>query len=443
MIGTYKSIFGGAWFMSRDMVSAYQPYVYSLLTNSPLNLEHHKIPTEIINFSSVTHFNPSNVGSLSRIYINENEFVGVVKVHGAMTKNDVFCGGRGTGTIALQIDKWSDNPNCVGLLQDHDSGGGEASGTRRMARSIKNFSKPSSTYQRGDMASASAFTGCSSDKVYVDQDAGVSGSIGVIATYMDIMPALEKMGVKQHIVLAEGSEDKVKTHLDMLKGDYTLLKKDLKTMRLQFREWMLDVRPELNEKALTGKVYSPEKSIEVGLADEIGTFDDAFNYILEQHNLSTNSNNNTNMSTENKTYPNMQKALGMDTPLTVSKGFFASKGKVELSETQIDSIEMALNGVEGSTALKADNAALKTQLETAKGTNTSMDADISAAMVDLGLDATGDSKKDLATIVATTKEYGSQPGETNTQPQASQDGTGGESKFGYLDLEADMYNELN
>lgn len=444
MIGTYKNIFGGAWYMSQDAVLAHIPYIYSLVSGSPMNIQLETIPKEIIHLSTVGDYNPQSTGSISRIYINKHDYVGVLKFHSAITKNDVSCGPRGTQTMASVVQRWQNDGNCIGLLQDHDSGGGEASGTRHLARTIKeDFTKPSVTFWRGTMASASAYIGCSADRVYVDQDAELGGSIGALGTYMDIMPALEKLGVVNHLILADGSEDKIKSHRDMLKGDYALIKKEgLNVLREEFKTWMQDVRPKLSEKALTGKVYRPKKAISIGLADEIGTFQTAFDYIVEQHDLQDNSKSNTHMAKEDKVYPNLQKALGLEKSLTLKKGFFASESTVAFSVSQIDAIETAL-GNTGSATTAKELTDVQAELATEKAKNEEITTLVDESMTTLGLEKQADVQANITSIVETTQEYGKQPGETNTKPDLSQDGNKGvDPEFAEIDFDAEMYDPL-
>lgn len=438
------SIFSGLWYISDEYMKLHAPIIMSMMGGNSLKLHQEEIPTGIIS-STLSDFKLNQAGTLSRLYINDTEYIGVVKFHSAITKDDTFCGPRGTTTVADVVTRWSSDANCIGLLQSHDSGGGEVSGTRRAARAFKEtFTKPSASHVFGLCASASLYLASSSDKIFMDKDADMVGSIGVLHYSIDLFPILEAQGAKKHIVLADGSEDKIKAQLEAAKGNYAALKKEsINPAKEDFHNWMKDVRPNIKEETLTGNMYHLDQAIDKGLVDQEGTFLDAVNYIIEQHNANqVNNQSNTNMSAENNAFPTLAKALG--TPISLKGGGLFGLGKaVELSADQIQTLEQTLTEavrIEGRLkASEEENTGLKAKLNDA---TKEANATLIAGIKSLGLEAKESLEENATLLANTAKEYGSQPGETPTNPELTPQEPEAKGEFDYVDFNADHYENL-
>ena len=157
-----------------------------------------------------------------------------------------------------------------------DSPGGQASGTREVYETIKNFPKPVLIAVDGFMASAAYYLGAGASRIVATQPTDLIGSIGTYATYMDFKSMYESMGVKAYEVYAPGSSEKNEDSRQIFdsEGKLTALaQKWLGTLNDQF---IADVRAgrgdKLNPKAgdpMKGRLYYAPEAVATGLIDEL------------------------------------------------------------------------------------------------------------------------------------------------------------------------------
>jgi protease-4 len=124
------------------------------------------------------------------------------------------------------------------------------------------------------------------------QPTSMVGSIGVYTTLIDPTGAYEKQGYKIHTIYSPTSSEKNKEWRAIFdnedgKPDKSLLEARLAFLDKTFMKQVSDNRgPELNSKALEGGMFFAEQAIELGLADGMGSFQDALEAVI---NLSSKS----------------------------------------------------------------------------------------------------------------------------------------------------------
>lgn len=200
----------------------------------------------------------------------KNGAFAVLNISGVMMKAD-NC-DDGMDTMAAYVDKAKANANVTGLLMIVDSGGGQVMGTEGLASAIAGFDKPVVAWVNGRAASAAYWVTSQADHIVINGKTSEVGSIGVMATAYDLIPMWEKMGIKVHTVLADGSEDKNKSYFEMLNGNYDLVKAELNQVRVLFHETVKTGRAGKlkGEEMLTGKMYPAEEALKLGMVDQIG-----------------------------------------------------------------------------------------------------------------------------------------------------------------------------
>ena len=203
--------------------------------------------------------------------------VAVIPVFGSLMKEDQDCGG-GPGTMSMKrmLQQADQHPNIGSIILHIDSTGGTVAGTESFAQAVKESQTPVITYADDLMASAGYWIGSSAREIIASGKTTEIGSIGTMISYMDVQGVLEEMGVKFHYVTAEASHEKNKAFLELRKGNYEpILKEMLNPLNAVFLEHVKEMRGEqLNAaEALTGKVFVAEQALSFGLIDRIGTFD--------------------------------------------------------------------------------------------------------------------------------------------------------------------------
>ncbi|KKK95489.1 hypothetical protein LCGC14_2672290, partial [marine sediment metagenome] len=121
--------------------------------------------------------------------------VAVLAVQGVVAKRmNLFTeisGGTSTQLLAQDFQAALDDPTVHSILLDIDSPGGDVDGTLEMARLIREARgrKPILALGDGTMASAAYWIGSAADRVFITGETTQVGSIGVVATHIDISRA--------------------------------------------------------------------------------------------------------------------------------------------------------------------------------------------------------------------------------------------------------------
>ncbi len=221
-------------------------------------------------------------------YLVTPDGIAVIGVSGTLVKKaswlDAVSGMQSYESIRADFQDAVRDPRIQGILLDVDSPGGEVGGLFDLADEIYNAraQKPVYAIADDDAYSAAYAIASSADRLFVTRTGGV-GSIGVIALHMDQSGFDEKAGRKYtaifagarkndfnpHEALSSSAKDELQLEIDRLYGMFVGAVARNRGMK-----------PALVRNTEAG-LYFAEKSINAGLADQVGTFDDALDAVLE------------------------------------------------------------------------------------------------------------------------------------------------------------------
>lgn len=319
--------------------------------------------------------------------------IAVVDIQGALMKNDQYCGPAGMESIGAWIKAADTNPNIDGIILKVDSPGGTVDGTEELGNIIKGTKKPIVGFINGTMASAAYWIGSATDTLIANGATAHIGSIGVMMSFADVQPALEKAGVKFHEVYSSLSGDKNKAFRDARQGDYTdIIGNTLDPLAQMFTDTVNKNRTgklSTKENVLTGKMYFAKDAKKFGLIDSIGTMDDAINFIR------------TNSSTsKKKNMSAIKQRTHLNATLGITENHASTDEGVFLQDSELDTIEasMATSATlqaenERLTAENATVATLQASLDTANATiatNAIRIEELEAEVIALGNEPAGD-----------------------------------------------------
>lgn len=278
-----SSILRGQFMMSPDIAIGLKSQVSSILNSESIyqnNLQHlQSIP--IMAYDGDEEYPAEDLKE-------EKGQVIVLPIKGTMLKYGTLC-TYGMDEIAHYIKHFAAKDNVSAIVLDIDSGGGAINAVPPLLESIafaKAMGKPPVAH--ADAACSAAYwTASACDHIFANNDiASTFGSIGVMISYLDVVPYYEKEGAKYHEVYADQSTDKNLPFQQFLKGEYDLIKKEmLNPKAIQFQDAVKSARPNLNEDIpgiLSGATFGGQKSVDIGLVDKIGTLQDAINYAAAQ-----------------------------------------------------------------------------------------------------------------------------------------------------------------
>jgi len=212
--------------------------------------------------------------------------VRVLRAEGPLLKADQFCGPEGLMSLAANLQRTARDTEISAVLMRVDSPGGQVFGTQSVVdgiRACQAAGKPVvALCEDGLMCSAAYWIGSAADTIIATHETCTIGSIGVMASWADVQPYFEKLGVKFHEVYAEQSSEKNADFRAAGSGDYTAIQAQLTAIAGGFLGAVQANRGDrLNAKlfqksgAAAGKTFFAGQAGEIGLIDAMGSFQDA------------------------------------------------------------------------------------------------------------------------------------------------------------------------
>ena len=288
---TAKEIRAGLWAISPYNAFASLQLAHKILAGETGSEKTYKID------AAVRYFLDENGAPYQAQNVDETppNSIGVVEIIGDMIKyGNYYC--YGADELVAFAQMFDDNPNIIGQIWKMDTGGGSISSVAPFRDFLKNKKKP--VVARCDMcASAGLFVASGTDHIQAENDiSSMFGSVGVMATLRSYEKYFEAMGVKEHVIMADQSGHKNKEFTEALKGNYELMKTHLlNPAAITFQNYMrADRGKKLNEDVeglLEGGIFYAGKAIEYGLADSMGTMQDAIEKVKELAAVSDFMNN--------------------------------------------------------------------------------------------------------------------------------------------------------
>lgn len=189
-------------------------------------------------------------------------------------------GGASTQLLEQDLKNAMGNPDVNAVVFNIDSPGGTVDGTFEIAEIIYSYrgQKPMVAYADGLMASAAYAIGSAADRVISSGDTAYVGSIGVIATHVDVTKAEESMGFKTTQIKAGKYKDVGSPYKPLTKTDREIIQADVDYLYSIFvnrvaRNRDVDIDTVLNDMA-EGKIFIGQQAVAAGLVDGVSTFDD-------------------------------------------------------------------------------------------------------------------------------------------------------------------------
>ncbi len=231
-----------------------------------------------------------NVASL------EGGSVAVVPVYGTLAHRgsiwQMMFGGGSVEGLTDQLRQAVNDPNVKAIVMDVDSPGGDVEGIDELASEIYQArkQKPITAVSNSLCASAAYYLASQASELLCSPSS-LTGSIGVYTTHEDYSGALDNSGVKVSLIKfgenkAEGNpyeplSDPAREHMQDI----------VNTFGGQFEKAVARGRKmsqdDVHKKFGQGRVFDAKKAVQLGMADRVGTLDDA----LAKHGAARPSGN--------------------------------------------------------------------------------------------------------------------------------------------------------
>ena len=218
----------------------------------------------------------------------ERPGIAVIPVHGTLVRRTVGLeadsGLTSYQRIAESLEAALASPEVSGILLDIDSHGGESSGLFDLADRIHAVRQSKKIYAiANDHAFSAAYAIASAaERVFLTRTAGV-GSIGVIAMHLDQSGYDADQGLRYTPVYAGARKNDLSPHEPISDQAHALLQGEVNRIYGLFVETVArqrNLRPAA-VRATEAGVYFAQDAVAAGLADAVGTFEDALASLAE------------------------------------------------------------------------------------------------------------------------------------------------------------------
>lgn len=214
--------------------------------------------------------------------------VAVIPIHGTLVRRTVGLEAESGLTsyagLTAQLDAALASPDVAAILLDVDSPGGESGGVFDLADRIRAAAQAKPVWAvANDMAFSAAYALASAaSKVFVSRTGGV-GSIGVIAMHVDQSEKDAQDGVRYTAVFAGDRKNDLNPHEPISSEAHAFLKGEVNRVYGLFVETVARNRG-IEASAVRDTeagLFFGQAAVAIGLADAIGTFDDALAQLCE------------------------------------------------------------------------------------------------------------------------------------------------------------------
>lgn len=230
---------------------------------------------------TLTIFNGKKVGN-----------VALISIDGPITGNGNSYLGQSTTSsqdIVYFIQEADANKQVEVILLNINSPGGSAVASDEIAVAIKATEKPTAALIREAGASGGYWIASATDYIIANR-MSITGSIGVISSYMEFSGLMEKYGVGYERFVAGEKKDLGTPFRQSTKEERTILQGKMDKIHQFFIEEVAQNRqlPEAKVKELaTGEFFLGVEALELNLIDEVGNAQDMEAYLKEVYDLET------------------------------------------------------------------------------------------------------------------------------------------------------------
>ena len=210
--------------------------------------------------------------------------VAIIPIHGVIAKRgNLFTkvsGGASSELIGKDIQEASENEDIKAIILDIDSPGGAVDGTQELANLIYETrkEKPVIAFSNGTMASAAYWIGAATETILIQNESTVVGSIGVVATHVDISENEKNHGVKTTEITAGKFKRVDSQYAPLTLEGHQTIQGFVDTFYTIFVSDVAKFRNKDNDTVLSemadGRVFAGQESIKRGLVDGFASIDE-------------------------------------------------------------------------------------------------------------------------------------------------------------------------
>ncbi len=273
---------------------------------------------------------------ISLFFGNDNEITGgnvaVIPIHGEITvleQGGFSAGGASSEAIVDSLEKANNNPGIKAILLDIDSPGGSGVAADEISQKLKSINKTKVAVIRELGTSAAYWIATSTDYIFVNR-LSLTGSIGVIGSYLDFSGFLNRYNITYERYVSGELKDMGSPFKEPSIRERETFQALIDKMKVFFVEEVALNRNMTLEKVdelATGEVFLGNEAVKLGLADAIGTKEDAIRYIGKKINSTAYEVDYR----ERKTFMDVLTGLSALSPPEIGKFIYPINNKIQLT----------------------------------------------------------------------------------------------------------------
>lgn len=214
---------------------------------------------------------------------NENRIV-VLPIQGIIATDTMS--GLQEDSVVNKLDAIIEDPSIQGMILEVDSPGRTVYESARIWEKIKEVQAATDIEIYTSMGTVAAsggyYVAAPTDKIFAAEET-ITGSIGVIADYINIAELEEKIGIKHEVIKSGKYKDIGSPNREMTEEERAINQERINEFFEKFVRVVAEGRemPEDDVYALAdGQIYTGKQALANGLIDEIGYFDDALAMLI-------------------------------------------------------------------------------------------------------------------------------------------------------------------
>lgn len=189
-------------------------------------------------------------------------------------------------SVVDKLEAIMEDPSVQGMILEVDSPGGTVYESARIWEKIKELQAETDIEIYTSMGTVAAsggyYVAAPTDKIFA-ADETITGSIGVIADYVNIAELEEKLGIKHEVIKSGKYKDIGSPSREMTEEERVLNQARIDEFFEKFIGVVADGRGMSEDEVYAladGQIYTGKQAAANGLIDEIGYFDDALAMLI-------------------------------------------------------------------------------------------------------------------------------------------------------------------
>ncbi|MBQ3300902.1 MAG: signal peptide peptidase SppA, partial [Eggerthellaceae bacterium] len=206
--------------------------------------------------------------------------IGVIDLTGTIQYDGTSCSPEGLKEL---LDMAEEDDSIKAVVIRVDSGGGTATAGEEMATYVRQFSKPVVVSSASINASAAYEISSQADYIFVAKSTEI-GAIGTVMQLTDLSGLLEMLGVNMDVIASADSKDSsygYRSLTDEEREYYQHMVDQINDVFIDNVSAGRDMDRAAVEKLATGLPFTGVDAVQNGLADAVGTREDALDKAAE------------------------------------------------------------------------------------------------------------------------------------------------------------------